>query len=147
MRLIPYLCIAVNNHNAPSLYRDPVGKWTIGYGTITYPNGRSVRSGDRISQAQAEQYLESEVDEKARSVEAAIGHGVWLTQSQFDALVSFTYNLGIGNFRKSTLLSKVKRNPNDPGIRNEFNRWVYAGGRVLPGLVRRRAAEADLYFS
>ena len=65
----------------------------------------------------------------------------------FDALVSFAYNLGAGNFRKSTLLRKVRANPDNPSIRDEFGRWIYGGGRVLPGLVARREAEADLYFS
>lgn len=52
-----------------------------------------------------------------------------------------------GNFRKSTLLKKVRVNPDSPSIRDEFGRWIYGGGRVLPGLVARREAEADLYFS
>ena len=129
------------------MIRDPVGIWTIGYGTIQYPNGRKVRSGDRISQTDAFRYFQFEVDEKARGVESAIGGGVYLYQNQFDALVSFTYNLGIGALRRSTLLQKVKRNPNDVSIRQEFGRWVYGGGRVLPGLVRRRNAEANLYFA
>ncbi len=130
------------------LISDPgKGIWTIGYGTIEYPNGREVRSGDRISYADALRYLQIEVDEKARGVESAIGGGVYLYQNQFDALVSFTYNLGIRALRRSTLLEKVKRNPNDLSIRQEFERWVKAGGRVLPGLVRRRRAEANLYFA
>ena len=120
---------------------------TIGYGTIKYPNGRAVRRGDTITRSQAEQYLQWEVNSKARDVDAAIGSGVSLYQSQFDALVSFTYNLGIGALRRSDLLKKVKTNPQDRTIRNEFMRWVYAGGKKLRGLVNRRAAEADLYFS
>ena len=122
---------------------------TIGYGTIRYPNGRAVRRGDTVTRSQAEQYLQWEVNSKAREVESAIGRGVSLYQSQFDALVSFTYNLGIGNLRSSTLLRKVKANPQDRTIRNEFMRWVYGGKpkKRLPGLVNRRSAEADLYFS
>jgi lysozyme len=84
------------------------------------------------------------VNKTARDVEAAIGRGVSLYQSQFDALVSFTYNLGIGNLQKSNLLRKVKANPQDRTIRNEFMKWVNAGGKPLPGLKRRRAAEAGL---
>jgi len=106
--------------------------WTTGYGTMEYPNGRKVCSGDRFSQADSFRYLQFEVDQKARGVESAIGGGVYLYQNQFDALVSFTYNLGIGALRRSTLLQKVKRNPNGPIIRQDFERWVYAGGRVLP---------------
>ena len=66
---------------------------------------------------------------------------------QFDALVSFAYNVGVGNFAKSTLLKKVNANPNDPTIRSEFEKWNKANGRVLKGLVTRRKEEADLYFT
>ena len=74
-------------------------------------------------------------------------NGLPITQHQFDALLSFTYNVGTGNLARSTLLRKVKANPKDPSIRGEFSRWVYGGGKRLPGLVRRRKMEADLYFS
>ncbi|SJN17960.1 Phage lysin  len=70
-----------------------------------------------------------------------------LKQSQFDALVSFTYNLGATNLGKSTLLKRINQDPNDKRIADEFMKWDKAGGKVLPGLVRRRAAEAKLYFS
>ena len=70
-----------------------------------------------------------------------------LTQDQFDALTSFTYNIGEGNFSRSTLLKKCRANPNDPTIREEFNRWVYSKKVVLKGLIIRRQEEADLYFS
>jgi lysozyme len=69
-----------------------------------------------------------------------------LTQSQFDALTSFCYNLGGGNLKSSTLLKKVNLNPNDPTIKAEFLKWNKAGGKVLAGLTRRREAEATLYF-
>jgi lysozyme len=62
-------------------------------------------------------------------------------------VTSFAYNVGVGALGDSTLLKKLKVNPNDPAIRDEFMKWVYAGGVVLPGLVTRRKAEADLYFS
>ena len=70
-----------------------------------------------------------------------------LRQCQFDALVSFVFNVGVGNFRKSTLLKKIKANPDDNSIMDEFLRWVYANGVVLPGLQKRRLAEMRLYFS
>lgn len=70
-----------------------------------------------------------------------------LNQNQFEALVSFTFNLGGGSLSTSTLLKKVNVNPCDPSIRDEFAKWRLAGGKVLAGLIRRRAAEADLYFS
>ena len=69
-----------------------------------------------------------------------------VTQHQFDALVSFAYNLGVNALRNSTLLKKVNANPADPAIRDEFKRWNRAAGRVMAGLTRRRLAEADLYF-
>lgn len=74
-------------------------------------------------------------------------YGFDLTQNQFDALVSFVFNVGAGNFRSSTLLKRLKANPNDPDIANQFKRWVYGGGKVLPGLVRRRDEETKLYFA
>jgi lysozyme len=69
-----------------------------------------------------------------------------ITQNQFDALVSFAYNLGPSNLKVSTLLKKVNANPNDELIKLEFMKWVKAGGKTLKGLVRRREAEANLYF-
>lgn len=70
-----------------------------------------------------------------------------LRQCQFDALVSFVFNVGGANFRKSTLLVRVKVNPDDNAIMDEFLRWVYAGGVVLPGLQKRRLEEMRMYFS
>jgi lysozyme len=70
-----------------------------------------------------------------------------ITQNQFNALVSFAYNLGAQSLKGSTLLKKVNANPNDPTIAVEFLKWVNAGGRKVAGLVRRREAEANLYFT
>ena len=70
-----------------------------------------------------------------------------LTQEQFDALVSFVFNVGTQAFRLSTLRKLVERNPNDPKIASEFRRWVYAGNTMLPGLVKRREQEIKLYYS
>ena len=70
-----------------------------------------------------------------------------INQNQFDALVSFCYNVGASNLRTSTLLRKVNANPNDPTIALEFVKWNRANGRILNGLTRRRRAEAQLYFS
>jgi lysozyme len=69
-----------------------------------------------------------------------------ITQNQFDALVSFAYNLGPANLKASTLLKKVNANPNDDSIKLEFMKWVKAGGKTLKGLIRRREAESELYF-
>lgn len=120
-------------------YRCPADKWTIGYGHTL-----NVKSTDVINKEQAEYFLRQDV----KSAESDVNREkLNLTQNQFDALVSFVFNLGVGNFKKSTLLRKVKANPNDPTIRGEFERWIYAGGKVLSGLVKRRKEEADLYFT
>ena len=92
-----------------------------------------MRGGDRITQSDAQRLLEWEVNSKARDVELAVGPGVSLYQSQFDALVSFTYNLGARNLKTPAFAT--------------FARWVYAGKTKLRGLIIRREAEADMYFS
>ena len=125
LRLDAYLC--------------PAGVPTIGYGH-TY----NVKMGDRITEEQAERLLIGDLIVAETEVNR---YGFDLTQNQFDALVSFVYNIGAGNFRSSTLLKRLKANPNDPDIANQFKRWVYGGGKVLPGLVRRRNEEAKLYFT
>ena len=125
LRLDAYLC--------------PAGVATIGYGH-TY----NVKMGDRITEEQAERLLIGDLIVAETEVNR---YGFDLTQNQFDALVSFVYNIGAGNFRSSTLLKRLKANPNDPDISNQFKRWVYGGGRVLPGLVLRRNEEAKLYFT
>jgi lysozyme len=127
-------------------YRDPIGIWTIGYGIIVYPDGKKVMEGDVITGKAAEYYLTHELNIKAIAIEHHF-FNVAINQNQFDALLSFTYNLGVGALAKSTLLKKVKYNHNDPTIRGEFMKWVKAGGKVLKGLQLRRAAEADLYFT
>lgn len=127
-------------------YKDPIGIITIGYGTVVYPSEKRVQMGETITEAQAEEYLKHEINLKADVVNTVTADLI-LTQGQFDALVSFAYNLGTGALKQSTLLKKVKLNPDDPAIRTEFMKWVRAGRKVFPGLVRRRKAEADLYFS
>lgn len=127
-------------------YRCPSGVLTIGYGHT----GADVADGMTITQAEADALFDRDIKKFAGNVEPLVG-GVKLAQCQYDALVSLAYNIGIGNFRKSTLLAKVRTNPDDPAIRTEFMRHVNA--RVngvlkrLPGLVRRREAETNHYFS
>ena len=102
------------------------------------------KSTDVITLDEAEYFLRQDVAFAEKEVSR---HNLNINQNQFDALVSFVFNLGVGNFARSTLLRKIKSNPNDPTIRKEFERWIYAGGKVLNGLVRRRREEADLYFT
>ena len=120
-------------------YLCPAGVPTIGYG-----HTHGVKIGDRITEEQAERLLIGDLIVAETEVNR---YGFDLTQNQFDALVSFVYNIGAGNFRSSTLLKRLKANPNDPDIANQFKRWVYGGGKVLPGLVRRRNEESKLYFT
>ena len=120
-------------------YKCPGGVWTIGYGHTA-----GVKPGMVISEAQAEEYLKADLIAFERYLN---GLGLALNQNQFDALVSFIYNVGTGNFSSSTLLRKVRANPQDNSIMDEFLRWVYSKGRVLPGLQHRRLAEMKLYFS
>ena len=120
-------------------YRCPGGVWTIGYGHTA-----GVKRGMVITESQAEEFLRSDL---AVLENAVNDQKLDLTQNMFDALVSFTFNVGVGNFRCSTLLAKIKADPWDNSIMDEFLRWVYSKGRVLTGLQRRRLAEMKLYFS
>ena len=123
-------------------YDDGVGVWTIGYGTIKYPNGVRVNHGDKITQAQADQYIANDVATFERAVNMLVN--VPLNQNQFDALVSFTYNLGATNLSASTLLKKLNSKDYN-GAAGEFQKWNKAGGKVMTGLVRRRKAEMELF--
>lgn len=125
-------------------YQDSVGIWTIGYGTIMYPDGDKVEQGDVITPQQATDYLMYEVEKKSKAVEQYIK--TILTQNQFDALVSFAYNVGVSAFKNSTLLKIINKNPNDfDKIKAEFLKWAKAGGKVIKGLYNRRLAEYNLY--
>ena len=125
-------------------YQDSVGIWTIGYGTIMYPDGNKVEQGDVITPQQATDYLMYEVEKKSKAVEQYIK--TILTQNQFDALVSFAYNVGVSAFKNSTLLKIINKNPNDlEKIKAEFLKWTKAGGKVINGLYNRRLAEYNLY--
>lgn len=126
-------------------YKCPAGIWTIGYGNTFYEDGTAVKSGDEITNERANELFRNIVEQKfAAPVRKVIKSKI--NDNMFNAIVSFTYNLGIGNLKSSTLLKKVNANPNDITIRNEFSKWVKSGGKVLNGLVKRRKAEADLYF-
>lgn len=126
-------------------YLDAVGVPTIGYGATHYADGRKVKMTDKpITEAEASILLQDMLKQYEKAVLDNVTSKI--NQNQFDALVSFTYNLGVANFKKSTLLKKVNANPMDLTISHEFLRWNRAGGKVLAGLTRRRKAEAELYF-
>jgi lysozyme len=123
--------------------------FTIGYGTIKYPpyymRGKQVALSDPpITEVQAEDFLKYEITQKSVAIDLLLRDD--LNANQFGALISFAYNLGDYNLKISTLRMKVNKNPTDKTIRKEFMRWVYANGKIVAGLTRRRAAEADLYF-
>lgn len=124
-------------------YKCPAGLWTIGYGNTFYEDGTKVKQSDVITQQRAEQLFDIIVEDFATKVDALVKSNV--SENNFSALVSFTFNVGIGNFQRSTLLRKVNANPKDATIPAEFRKWVRANGEVLKGLVRRREAEAKLY--
>lgn len=119
-------------------YKDPVGIWTIGYGFI-----KGVKEGDRMTRAQADLRLQRELSE----YEAAVANACTLepTQNQFDALVCFSWNVGINAMRKSSVIKAHNKGDFNAAAR-AFGLWNKAGGKVFPGLTRRRAAEAALYL-
>lgn len=124
-------------------YLCPAKVWTIGYGCTVYPDGTKVKEGDQITKDRAEELLRYECE--TRLHEMAIDG---LKPHQQSALLSFQYNVGQSSFMRSTLRKYVKTNPNNnQAIYDEFMKWTRAGGNVLPGLVKRRKTEANLYTS
>jgi lysozyme len=126
-------------------YLCPAGVWTIGYGNTFYENGSKVQEGEKITLDRADKLLFFVVQKFEAEVKKLVKSTI--NDNQLGALTSFAFNVGAGNLAKSTLLKKVNANPNDATIRDEFMRWTKAGGKVLNGLVTRRKAEADLYFT
>lgn len=125
LRLEAYLC--------------PAGIWTIGYGHTS-----GVSPNSFITIQEADEYLHRDV----AAIEMQLNKlNLSLRQCQWDAIVSFVFNVGIGNFKASTLLAKIRINPDDNSIMDEFLRWVYANGKVMRGLQKRRLTEMKLYFS
>ena len=124
-------------------YDDGVGVWTIGIGTTVYPNGVKVKKGDKCTLEQAKEYFAHDLKRFESSVNKLVK--VPLSQNQFDALVSLTYNIGSGAFNNSTLLKKLNKGDYQ-GAADQFLVWNKAGGKVLKGLVRRREAERALFL-
>lgn len=127
-------------------YKCPAGISTIGYGNTYYPNGTKVKITDKqITREYANEILAHTADEFAADVLKLVKTNI--TVNQLNALTAFAYNVGMGNFQKSTLLKLVNVNPNDAMIAKEFLKWNKAGGKVLNGLTNRRIAESALYFT
>ena len=118
-------------------YLCPANVWTIGYGRT-----RNVKEGDRITEPQAERDLLEELEEFKHQVLNSVK--VELKQNELDALTSWTYNLGVGNLKSSTLLKKLNAG-NKSEVPAEMIRWNKANGKVLAGLTKRREAEAELW--
>lgn len=115
--------------------------YTIGYGHY----GPDVKKGSSITESQAESLLAEDLASFEKAVNDSVV-GLGLAQNQFDALVSFTFNVGVNAFKGSTLLRKIKAKASEGEIRMEFAKWKKSGGQTLPGLLKRRLAEADIYF-
>ena len=127
-------------------YKCPAGVPTIGYGATYYPDGKRVKMTDKpITEKQAADLLKQMVVPFEKAVDSYCIDTI--NQNQFDALVSFAYNVGTNALKNSTLLKKLNVNANDPTIKDEFMKWVKAGGRTLKGLVTRLKEESELYFS
>ncbi|MGG2098156.1 lysozyme [Acinetobacter haemolyticus] len=124
-------------------YRDTGGVWTIGFGTIRYPNGVKVKQGDTCTLGQAELWLKND----CLWVDACLDKyvKVKVSQNQFDALASFVYNVGETQFIKSTMLSLINQN-NLTAAANQFDRWIFDNGKRIQGLVNRRAKEKTLFL-
>jgi lysozyme len=131
LRLEAYLC--------------PAGVWTIGWG-----HAKGVKAGMKITEREAEKLLEQDMMEVVKVLEDVVCR---LSIDQYNALVSFVFNIGVAAYRKSTLRKMVLANPENPKIADEMKKWKYATNpktkkkEVLPGLVRRREREAELYFT
>lgn len=126
-------------------YRCSAGVPTIGYGSTYYPDGIKVTMVDRpITEEEAETLLAATLLPFEREIDRMVT--VPLSQGQFDALVSFSFNLGSAALRGSTLLKKLNQGDKD-GAAIQFGAWVKAAGQVLPGLVKRRESERKMFLS
>ena len=122
-------------------YQDIVGKWTVGYGHLMVAGDGCVE-GSPITMGQATELLRKDLHTAEEAVNAC---GVELEQNEFDALVSFVYNLGVGAFQRSTLLKLIKSG-NKLAASGEFPKWSMAGGKEVPGILKRRHAEQDCFL-
>lgn len=137
-------------------YKDSAGVWTIAYGATRYPDGTRVKEHDECTVEEAEEFLEHDVNRFVAALNRRVS-GIHLSQAQFDALVSFCFNLGMSAFDSSTLYKKLRINPNDetiwqydeelPEMSCEFTKWIRSGGNIVKGLLIRRMIEADFYHS
>lgn len=127
-------------------YLDPVGIPTIGYGTTRNPDtGKKIKLGDKIDKATALRWLRLDTEKVRESVKKMVK--VPINARQLDALTSFVYNVGPTAFADSTMLKLLNNKTDKRIVANQFDRWVYAKRVKLPGLVRRRKLEKELFLS
>ena len=119
-------------------YKCPAGVWTIGYG-----HTKGVKQGQVIDQMRADDMLIEDIAPIERLLNSI---GINFRQEQFDALVSWIFNLGQGSFKNSTILKRIMDNADDTEIADQIIRWVYASGKILTGLKKRRIAEANMFL-
>jgi lysozyme len=119
-------------------YKCPAGVWTIGYG-----HTKGVNQGQVIDQMRADDMLIEDIAPIERLLNSI---GINFRQEQFDALVSWIFNLGQGSFKNSTILKRIMDNADDTEIADQIIRWVYASGKILTGLKKRRIAEANMFL-
>lgn len=124
-----------------SAYRCPAGVWTIGFGST-----QNVKEGDFVTMEEAECMLRDSVGTIVCQLKSAVSTFSELSENQVSALIDFVYNLGIGNFLTSTMLKRLNEGEFESASL-EFGKWVKAGGKTLPGLVKRREAERQLFVS
>jgi lysozyme len=123
-------------------YKCPAKVFTIGYGHTGFVDGKPITDGMKITETKAIELRTKDLEKFEKSVSSLVT--VKLNQNQFDALVSFSYNVGVGNLKSSTLLKKLNKG-DYIGASKEFIKWNKGGGMVLPGLIRRRKAETELF--
>ena len=123
-------------------YLCPAKVWTIGYGHTGLVANEKIRQGMKITTLMAETLLVIDLQKFEYAINTEVK--TELTQNQFDALVSFVLNIGIGAFRQSTML-KLLNKGDTKSAAEQFNRWIYCGGKKLAGLIKRRADEKKLF--
>lgn len=136
----------IKKHEAFSAtaYRDQGGVWTIGYGFTYYPDGTPISPDDSMTRSEANFYFNQLVRTYEYAVHDAVE--VSLSQSQYNALVSFAYNVGIEAFNNSSVLRNVNTDPLSEKVKHSFLKWIYVKGKPSRGLIYRRKKEIELYF-
>ncbi len=146
MKISEYCELTLKSYESLELtaYVCPAGKLTIGWGHTGKVDGAKIYKGQKITQEKAQELFEQDI----ATVEVPLSKEPYadnLSNDRWDALVSFIFNVGWGQFKKSTLRRKLLANIEDKSIPDEFRKWVYCNGKKLSGLVKRREWEAQLY--